>query len=153
MHSEARHFLAYCLLVFGEEYYKGKILDVGSFDVNGNNRFYFGEDVEYVGCDTRAGPNVTRVIDVKDIVDELFDVVICTETINKSTDIVPDLWRLCKPGGILVITASGVERGGREDLVPTLKKYGCSVYANDAHKDIYAVGSKEKWRVKEYMYS
>ena len=45
-------------------YFKEKhVLDVGSHDVNGNNRFLF-EDCWYIGVDAEDGPGVNRRIDV-----------------------------------------------------------------------------------------
>ena len=156
MHIEARRFLAFVLLTFGEEYYieGGKILDVGSLDINGNNRFYFG-DCEYVGCDLTDGPNVTHVGDVQtlDFPKDYFDVVISTESLVKNTSIIlSSMWKLLKPGGILVITAPSNKRGGDPGLVDALKAIGASIYVNDKHNDIYAIATKGKWRVKEFMY-
>ena len=39
------------------------VLDVGSYDVNGNYRGFFGDETTYVGCDLREGPNVDIVVD------------------------------------------------------------------------------------------
>lgn len=156
MHREARHFLAYCLLTFGEEYYVGRVLDVGSLDINGNNRFYFGDDiVEYVGCDLVEGKNVTHVCDLADLPFEpsYFDVVISSEVLL-DVHMITKMWSFLKPGGILVITTAAVRRRGSPAIVPALKKLGASIYANDAHGDIYAVATKErKWKVKEYEYT
>ena len=62
-------------------YFRGiMVLDVGSFDVNGNNRHLF-QDCQYVGVDVGEGPNV----DVVSLAHEYqapresFDVVISTE--------------------------------------------------------------------------
>ena len=155
MHKEARHFLAFCLLTFGEEYYRGRVLDVGSLDMNGNNRFYFGDDIiEYVGCDRVAGKNVTHVCDISELSYEpaYFDVVISTEVLLDARMLLK-MWSFLKPGGILVITTADLKRGGNVALVPALKELGASVYSNDTHGDIYAVGTKdEKWKVKEYEY-
>ena len=39
MHLEARNYLNYCANNFNG-FYHGKVLDVGSGDVNGNNKMY-----------------------------------------------------------------------------------------------------------------
>jgi hypothetical protein len=62
-------------------YFKNKkVLDIGSLDVNGNNRFLF-ENCEYIGIDVGEGPNVDVITPghLYNGDDESFDVVISTE--------------------------------------------------------------------------
>ena len=56
------------------------MFDVGSEDINGNNRFLF-EDCEYDGNDVIQAPNVTIVSKTKDLhfKSETFDTIISTE--------------------------------------------------------------------------
>lgn len=80
-----------------ESTFKGlKVLEVGSYDVNGSVRpFVEGfEPKEYLGTDFLPGPRVDRVIDAEDLVQELgeksYDVVISTEMLEHA-----EHWRDC----------------------------------------------------------
>ena len=57
-----------------------KVLDVGSYDYNGNPRSLF-PDSEYIGIDVKEGPNVDIVMDARKVIYEygtrVFDAVLC----------------------------------------------------------------------------
>lgn len=58
-----------------------KVLDIGSLDINGNNRYLF-EQCDYTGIDIGDGPNVDLVIKGhlhRTDIDNNYDVVISTE--------------------------------------------------------------------------
>jgi SAM-dependent methyltransferase len=62
-----------------------KILDVGSYDVNGSYREFFNDKkFEYIGMDMEAGPNVDLVMDNpynwSEIETDTFDIVISGQT-------------------------------------------------------------------------
>ena len=107
MHPEARNFLTYCKYVFScymasPEF---KILDVGSGDINGNNRLYFHKDAAYVGCDVYPGKNVTVVSPCHKLTysDKMFDVIISSECFEHDMhyrDSVAAIYRMLKDGGI-----------------------------------------------------
>lgn len=62
MHKEVK---TYCESIKAKfpEYFKWKtVLDVGSLDINGNNRYLF-ENCEYVGYDLWEGSNVDYILD------------------------------------------------------------------------------------------
>jgi len=89
---------------------KGKVLDVGSMDINGCVRGYC-ED--YVGVDMRQGRNV----DIQALGaalpfrDEFFDHVCCLEMLEHDAypfRTVKELRRVLKTGGLLVMTARGI---------------------------------------------
>ena len=80
MHLEAKEFTLYVSSLFPNYFNNKKVLDVGSGDINGNNRFLFN-NCEYVGNDVISAPNVTIVSKTKDLPfeDETFDTIISTE--------------------------------------------------------------------------
>lgn len=92
---------------------KVRILDVGSYSVNGNYRQLFRNiDVDYVGLDIENGPNVDVV--VKDaycwneIKDESFDFVIsgnAFEHIEFPWLTMEQIYKKLKPGGFICILA------------------------------------------------
>ena len=92
----------------------GSVLDVGSYDVNGNVRPLFN-GARCVGIDMRQGPNVDRVVNAHDLVEtfgpESFDTVVCCEMLEHD----PEFWvsteqmgRILKRGGRLVLTTRGL---------------------------------------------
>lgn len=92
---------------------KVKVLDIGSYSVNGNYRDLFkGTQVEYVGLDIEKGPNVDIV--VKDpyfwteLEDESFDFVIsgnAFEHIEFPWCTIEEIYRKLKPEGIICLLA------------------------------------------------
>lgn len=112
MHDSVAGFIA--RKVRHHDLARGSVLDVGSYDVNGNVRGFF-KGARYIGIDMRPGPNVDRVLDAHDIVDafgpESFDTVVCCEMLEHD----PAFWvsmarmgAVLKPGGRLLLTTRGI---------------------------------------------
>ena len=87
-----------------------KVLDVGSYSVNGCYKPYFYED-EYVGCDLRAGANVAVVMDTPyklPFEAGAFDLVISGQTlehVEQPWRLVKEMGRVVKAGGYIIIIA------------------------------------------------
>jgi hypothetical protein len=60
MHPEARNFTLFVKQQLHEFFINKRVLDVGSGDINGNNRFLF-DNCEYEGNDVFLANNVTIV--------------------------------------------------------------------------------------------
>lgn len=99
---------------FIDDYLQNKtdliILDVGSYDVNGNYRYLFQQKGwTYVGGDIKPGPNVDIVFNNMynwDIESKFFDVVISGQAIEHIQDMkqwIIEVSRIIKVGGILCI--------------------------------------------------
>ena len=106
-------------IVFGvknltKEEVKGKrILEVGSYDLNGSLRpiIELWGPAEYIGIDIEKGPGVDVICDAENLVEkfgkESFDVVISTELVEHVRDwrkVISNIKNICKPGGIILIT-------------------------------------------------
>lgn len=107
MHREG---LALMMVGLGRvDWPKARVLDVGSLDVNGSYRKMIEDrGWEYTGIDICAGKNVDVVVPefVYPFEDGAFDVVISGSTMEHVTAIwrwVPELARVLRPGGLLVI--------------------------------------------------
>src|SRR5208283_1437369 len=64
----------------------GRVLEVGSMDINGSIRPAFGDASEYIGIDLTPGPGVDRVMSAHDL-DQAwpagwFDTVVCCEMLE-----------------------------------------------------------------------
>lgn len=93
---------------------QGRVLEVGSLNVNGSARDVV--DV-YVGVDLRNGKGVDLVCPVENLLDHFpagsFDACVSTETLEHVEDwkgFVKTTWALVKDGGWLVITMASVHK-------------------------------------------
>lgn len=90
----------------------GRVLEVGSLDVNGTPRYLFeNASTEYIGTDMSAGNGVDRILNNKRLLETFgassFDTVICCEVLEHDDlfwDTVSQIRDIVKPGGYLVIT-------------------------------------------------
>jgi SAM-dependent methyltransferase len=116
MHPEVIGFLT-ALKQRRPELFKGRILEAGSMDVNGNPRGFFAGATEYVGLDWRPGPGVDAVGLIHDWngrPDGHFDVVLSTETLEHDPywqKSIGGMVRLVRKGGSIIITCAGPGRG------------------------------------------
>jgi len=149
MHPEARHFMSFVKNAYPESFTRIRILDVGSGDINGNNRFLCTE-CEYHGNDVVQAPNVTIVSKTKDLdfPDEYFDTIISTECFEHDPEYRESLSRIyemLKPGGLLAFTcaSSGRPEHGTRRTSP-MDSYGTrgnidgmtEYYKNLTHEDV-----------------
>lgn len=110
------------------------VLDVGSLDINGNNRCLF-DDALYLGVDLAPGPNVDIVSKGHELrmPDETFDVIVSTECFEHDQfyrETLRNICRMLKPGGLFLFTCAtegrhehGTRRTTPQDA-PLLEAYG-----------------------------
>lgn len=138
MHKEQ---INYCLSVKNKhpELFKGKILDCGSLDINGNNRYLFEDTSEYVGIDVGIGNNVDIVCQTHKF-NGLFDVIISTECFEHDMyykESILNIIHMLKPGGLFLFTCATT---GRKEHGTSKIRNGsdCPLTQNDAQwKDYY----------------
>lgn len=89
----------------------GRVLEIGSQDINGTVRQYFEDATEYIGTDMQDGVNVDMVINNHDILarfgSDTFDTVIACEVLEHDRRFwktAASLQAVLKPGGYLIIT-------------------------------------------------
>lgn len=135
-HPEQREFCTKVANRFPELFRnaKSKILDCGSLDINGNNRYLFASK-DYTGVDLGPGKNVDVVSRIHEYPaqDESFDIVISTECLEHDEfyeQSLKNMLRVLKPGGILVLTCAtigrrehGTSRSSKQDSPFTLDYY------------------------------
>jgi SAM-dependent methyltransferase len=93
------------------------VLDVGSLDINGNNRYLFKNCI-YVGVDCKEGKNVDIVCLIHELPKFIntglnFDTIISTETLEHDPYFGRSIFtmlQLLKPGGLLIITTASKSR-------------------------------------------
>jgi SAM-dependent methyltransferase len=114
MHPEARDFTLFVKKIL-TDFFIGKIvLDVGSGDINGNNRFLF-ENCEYSGNDVIQAPNVTIVSKTKDLPfqNNSFDTIVSTECFEHDPEYKESfikIYNMLKPDGLFCFTCASTGR-------------------------------------------
>jgi SAM-dependent methyltransferase len=114
MHPEARQFTIFVKNMVSEYFINKLVLDVGSGDINGNNRFLF-EDCEYVGNDVIPANNVTIVSKTKDLPysENTFDTIISTECFEHDPEYKESfvkIYNMLKPDGLFCFTCASTDR-------------------------------------------
>jgi len=114
MHPEVIHFTLFVKSQLPDFFNNKKVLDVGSGDINGNNRGLFG-NCEYEGNDVYHGPNVTIVSKTSALPfsDNTFDTIISTECFEHDPEYYASfqkIMKMLKPGGLFVFTCASTGR-------------------------------------------
>jgi SAM-dependent methyltransferase len=114
MHEEAKHFTLFVKSILPHFFNNKIVLDVGSGDINGNNRFLF-EDCIYDGNDVIQAPNVTIVSKTKDLSfpDNYFDTIISTECFEHDPEYKESflkIYKMLKPEGLFCFTCASTGR-------------------------------------------
>jgi hypothetical protein len=110
VHESVLNFVE--LVLTAEDVAGKRVLEVGSYDVNGSVRPYIEslEPSQYLGVDASAGPRVDQVVDCMRLCDEVgygWDLVVSTEMLEHVRDWRGCMWQLAsavKPNGMLLVT-------------------------------------------------
>lgn len=119
----------------------GKVIEIGSYDVNGGVRKIFGNTGEYVGVDLTEGPGVDEVGFGHEVAhaDGSFDAAIsgeCFEHDPHWPDTFQNMVRMTRPGGLVAFTCASKARPEhgtrRSDLTesPGTQAEGLDYYRN-----------------------
>ena len=114
MHKEAREFTLFVRRILSEFFIGKVVLDVGSGDINGNNKFLF-ENCEYNGNDVIQAPNVTIVSKTKDLPfkDNTFDTIVSTECFEHDPEYkesIIKIYNMLKPNGLFCFSCASTGR-------------------------------------------
>jgi SAM-dependent methyltransferase len=129
---------------FPAHFRRSRVLDVGSLDVNGNNRYlfrpFFLRRCTYVGLDLGPGPNVDVVTPVHlyDAPDASFDVIISTEAFEHDRYLEQSLRRivtLLRPHGLFLFTCATL---GRPEHGTTATTPPDSPHTQDFYRNVTA---------------
>ena len=113
-HSAQYEYVSRVRDKFPDRFKNCKVVDCGSCDINGNNRWAF-EDFKYLGIDVGSGPNVDIVSPIHKVrLKEPADVAISTECLEHDMhykESIQNMYDMIKPGGLLLITCATTGRG------------------------------------------
>lgn len=141
MHDQIRSFFSRMKLGYGFAFNVDRVLECGSFDINGTPRHFFSSAKEYVGIDWRPGPGVDEVSLVHEYrgrPDGYFDFVIATSLFEHDphwSESIVRMVELLKDEGSLLITCGGP--GFHEHEKETSPTYIRGVYQVEAPGTYY----------------
>jgi len=96
--------------LFPDFFVNKNVLDCGSQDINGNNRYLF-ENCQYLGIDLGKGPNVDVVCPMSEFKsEEGYHTIISTEAFEHDKDFessIRNVVDLLMPGGLFLMTCAG----------------------------------------------
>lgn len=137
MHQQQVDFIESVLDKYPNYKSNVNIIDVGSCDINGNNRKFFVEPYQYTGLDVAIGKNVDIVAYVHEYeTEEKYDVVISGEMLEHDKyykQSIPKMVDLTKSGGIMIMTCAST---GREEHGTTQAHSWASPHTNDWYHNI-----------------
>lgn len=112
-HKQQADFCLYVKGLYPHLFDEVDVLDVGSLDVNGNNRYLF-DNYSYTGIDLGEGPNVDIVSKGHEYKpNKQFDVVISTECFEHDMhwkETIKNCVELTKSGGLFIFTCASTGR-------------------------------------------
>jgi SAM-dependent methyltransferase len=149
MHEQAKNFTIFVKSIKSGFFINKKVLDVGSGDINGNNRFLF-ENCDYAGNDVVKAPNVTIVSKTKDLPfeNETFDTIVSTECFEHDPTYKESflkIYDMLKKDGLFFFTCAstgrpehGTRRTSPQDSYGTIGKLEdmSDYYKNLTEKDL-----------------
>lgn len=114
MHIQAKQFTQFIKKIFPDYFVNKIVLDVGSGDINGNNRHLF-DNCEYNGNDVIQAENVTIVSKTKDLPfdDNYFDTIVSTECFEHDPEYsssINKIYKMLKPNGLFFFTCASTGR-------------------------------------------
>jgi len=114
-HEESRNFLLSVKNKFPEKFSNSRVLDIGSLDINGNNKYLF-DNCSYVGLDVAEGKNVDIVSLAHEYNEpnESFDIIVSSDCFEhdmywKMT--FSNITRMLKPKGLFFFSCKTTGAG------------------------------------------
>jgi SAM-dependent methyltransferase len=153
-HREEREFCTEVQNKLPEYFKQKKVLDCGSLDINGNNRYLF-TDCDYTGIDIGPGKNVDIVSTIHEFEapDSTYDLIISTECFEHDMHYQQSLLniiRMLKSKGMFLFTCAttgrpehGTRKTSQKDA-PLLFGEWSDYYKNLTEEDIRKVLSIEE---------
>ena len=170
MHEQAKNFLTWVktsLPFLFKDY--ATVLDVGSGDINGNNRILFSDSCTYWGNDVAPGANVSIVSKTSALpfAADFFDIIVSSECFEHDPEYelsLKKIYNMLKPGGLFLFTCASIGRPEHGTVrttpmdsfatiasVPVWSTY----YKNLEKSDVEAVWQSisAEWSQSQYYYN
>jgi hypothetical protein len=114
-HEAQRVFFGSVKQKFPDRFINCDVVDIGSLDINGNNRWLFEGDYKYIGVDVGAGKNVDFISKAHEYKPgKQYDVTISSECYEHDMfykETLKNCVELTKSNGLFTFTCAGEGRG------------------------------------------
>ena len=149
-HTEQIDFCTSVKALYPNHFKGVKVLDIGSLDINGNNRYLFEDCFSYTGIDIGEGKNVDIVCSGHEFKsDSQFDVIISTECFEHDkhyAETLRNAYNLLKSGGLLLFSCAAP---GRPEHGTTRTSPKDSPFTTDYYKNLSDIDIKFFEPIKE----
>jgi SAM-dependent methyltransferase len=144
-HPAQHNYIKYVKNKFPDQFSNKQVVEIGSLNINGTVRIFF-DNCYYVGLDVAEGKDVDVICEGQkfDAPTESFDVAIsceCFEHNPEWVDTFKNMYRLVRPGGMIIMTCAttgraehGTTRTTPQDSPLTIG-LGWDYYKNLTEKD------------------
>ena len=110
-HEKMEKYLQRIKKRYPEHFWRVRVLDCGSLDINGSNKDLWNLECGYTGLDLAPGKNVNIVMPMEnaDWIDEHFHVVMSTECFEHNPEWkigLLNMIRMLRPGGLIIVTCA-----------------------------------------------
>lgn len=153
MHREQKEWCESIKERFPDYFDTVRVLDIGSLDVNGTNRYLF-KNSYYVGVDVVRGPGVDIVCPGHEVSGERYNVVLSTNSLEHDMFwflTLPNMMRMTESGGLMFFSCAysrrqhGTAIASPNDSGTTrLEGHWKNYYRNLKLLDVYAVMNPER---------
>ena len=159
-HPEQRKLIDLVKTRFPQFFKGGKVVEIGSLDINGTIRRYF-ETPDYTGVDVGEGAGVDLVAQgqMLEFPTGHFDTTISCECLEHNpfwSETVANMMRMTRPGGLVIMTCAstgrpehGTTRSLRE-FSPLTNDIGWDYYRNVSARDLQRAINLEWW-LEDYI--
>ena len=162
MHQQIADYVEEIKETYPDNFCESTVLEIGSLNINGTVRKLF-DNCNYTGVDIMKGPRVDVVCEGQnfDDPDESFDTVISCECFEHNPywrETFLNMYRLCKKGGLMLITCAteGRAEHGTRKNAPAASPFtvikGWNYYQNLTDYDFYKSFDLNRM-FKEYEFS
>lgn len=146
-HTTQKNYLSSIKDKFPEKFQDCNVLDIGSLDINGNNKHLFSGNYNYTGLDIGPGENVDVICKGHEYNPQnQFDIIVSSECFEHDPyykDTILNAVRLTKSGGIFLFTCAttgraehGTQRSGTGWASPHTTADWGDYYKNLDEQDI-----------------
>lgn len=153
MHQECRDYMDRIKKTFPSYFKEKLVIDVGSQDINGNNKYLF-ENCNYLGLDLGPGQNVDIIAHVADIhALEKYDTIISTNAFEHDKRYLESIRTITtkhlKPKGLFVFVCAttGTPEHGTIDQFSDY-----SPHTNDYYKNLVEDDIREAFNFDDHFY-